>query len=300
MNSEPIQYFDRHAGRIRTEKVYGERWLRWAYGNPLGRLTLWIAVKRAWFSHWYGQRMDAPASREHISRFIENYSVDESEFLDSSETFKTFNEFFYRRLQPETRPIAKGGRIAVFPADGRHLGFADISRLDGVFVKGQEFDLPRLFGSHAAAAPYQHGTIVLSRLCPVDYHRFHFPASGMASVQQAIQGSLNSVNPIALRRRLAIFWENKRNLSYLNNKYFGRIANFEIGATCVGSMIYSASLPCEVAKGEEKGYFSFGGSSVLTLFEPNRISLTEDLLSHSSRQRELYARMGESMGQAIQ
>ena len=104
------------------------------------------------------------------------------------------------------------------------------------------------------------------------------------------------MNPIALRRDLSIFWQNKRNLSYIETDGFGRIASFEVGATCVGSMTYDQSLPRIVQKGEEKGFFSFGGSSVITLFEPNRILLAADLLEHSANNRELYARMGETMG----
>lgn len=298
MNTDHIKYFDRGTGKICTEKVYGERWLRWVYSNPLGRLTLWAVVKRAWFSHWYGRRMNSPESRKRIKKFIEEFDIDETDFKDPPETFGSFNEFFCRRLKPEARPIEDGREVAVFPADGRHLGFADISKLDGIFVKGQQFDLPRLFGSHEAASHYESGSIVLSRLCPVDYHRFHFPASGLLSKPEAIAGSLKSVNPIALRRRLSIFWENKRNLSYIETKRFGRIVNFEVGATCVGSINYTSAPPCKATKGEEKGYFCFGGSSVLTLFEPNRISLDDDLLHHSSEQRETYARMGESMGRA--
>ena len=292
----PIEFFDRYASEKRVEKVYGEKWLRWTYGTSLGKLALWAAIKRIWFSHWYGCRMSTNKSRKLIPEFIDKYGLDVSEFRDSMESFRSFNEFFYRRLKPESRPIAEGESRAVFPADGRHLGFADASRLDGIFVKGQHLDLPELFGSHEAAVPYERGTVVISRLCPVDYHRFHFPVSGQASPPQPINGTLSSVNPIALRQRLAIFWENKRNLSYLDTTDFGRIATFEVGATCVGSISYSVSLPGKVTKGEEKGFFAFGGSSILTLFEPSRISLAEDLLEHSSQHRELCARMGDIMG----
>ena len=112
-----------------------------------------------------------------------------------------------------------------------------------------------------------------------------------------LNGCLLSVNPIALRQNLSIFWENKRNLSYLETKRYGRIASFEVGATCVGSMNYSEDFPRQVSKGEEKGWFAFGGSSVLTFFEPGRVRLAEDLLLQSSQQRELYALMGEEMGE---
>ena len=296
MEQPEIKYFDRHLGKIRSEKVYGDKWLKRIYGNPLGNLTLWCMVKRLWFSRWYGKRMDAKSSRDRIKPFIRNFELQEEEFLEPAENFRTFNEFFYRKLKPESRPIASSATEAIFPADGRHLGFQKLDDLDGVFVKGQTFDLPRLFGSKEKAASFEGGSLVLSRLCPVDYHRFHFTAAGMASNPELIQGCLSSVNPIALRLKLAILWENKRNLSFIDSEHFGRIACFEIGATCVGSMNYTKSLPGKVAKGDEKGFFSFGGSSLITLFQPGRIALAEDLLEHSSHQREVYAKMGSSMG----
>jgi phosphatidylserine decarboxylase len=240
--------------------------------------------------------MSKPKSRRLISGFISKYGLDVSEFAEEEDSFHSFNDFFVRRLNPSARPISQADDVAIFPADGRHMGFQDLSDLEGVFVKGQSFDLKSLFGSEEAAAPFEQGSLIISRLCPVDYHRFHYPSAGKASAPTLINGGLSSVNPIALRRDLSIFWQNKRNLSYIETDGFGRIASFEVGATCVGSMTYGQSLPGFVEKGDEKGFFSFGGSSVLTLFEPNRILLAEDLLEHSAHNRELYARMGEPMG----
>ena len=296
MSDDPIEYFDRHSKQKLIEQVYGEKWLRRIYGNPLGRLVLWLAVKRSWFSRWYGYRMSKPKSRQLIRGFISKYGLDVSEFAEDADSFPSFNDFFVRRLKPSARPISQADDVAIFPADGRHMGFQDLSDLEGVFVKGQSFDLKSLFGSEEAAAPFEQGTLIISRLCPVDYHRFHYPSAGKASAPVPINGGLSSVNPIALRRDLSIFWQNKRNLSYIETDGFGRIASFEVGATCVGSMTYGQSLPGFVEKGDEKGFFSFGGSSVLTLFEPEKILLSEDLLEHSASNRELYARMGEPMG----
>ncbi|MDO8944577.1 MAG: phosphatidylserine decarboxylase, partial [Desulfobacterales bacterium] len=131
MEAEPIQCLNRYTGRIETEQVYGERFLRFTYGNPLGRIALHALVKRSVFSRWYGWRMDAPRSRAKVAPFIRQYGVDTGEFADPPDSYRSFNEFFYRRLTPAARPIAPGERTAVFPADGRHLGFQDISRIEG-------------------------------------------------------------------------------------------------------------------------------------------------------------------------
>src|SRR5688572_27229971 len=164
MASEPIQYFNRYNGLIETEEVYGDRFLRWTYGNPLGRLSLHALVKRAAFSRWYGQRMDAPASRAKVAPFISTYKVDAGEFADAPDSYRTFNEFFYRKLKTGARPIDPDPDSAVFPADGRHFGFEDVSKLEGIFVKGAVFDLGKLLGNKDLAARFHDGAMLLSRL----------------------------------------------------------------------------------------------------------------------------------------
>ncbi len=291
---ETIRYFNRHTGESDTEKVYGESFLRWVYGNPLGKLSLHTLVKRAGFSKWYGNRMSQPDSVSRIAPFIDLYGLDPAEFADDPSSFKSFNEFFYRKLNPSARPIANSP--VVFPADGRHLGFPDISAIDSFFVKGQTFDLPALLGDAALAEKYAKGSLVLSRLCPVDYHRFHFPAAGIPSETKTIPGPLFSVSPIALAKNLSYLWTNKRTICHLETEDLGTILIMEIGATCVGS-IHQTYTPGEpVGKAQEKGYFAFGGSSTITIFEPRKVALAEDLLENSAKQTELYARIGSELG----
>ncbi len=292
-----VRFFNRNTGKIEQEEIYGEGPLRFAYENPLGRFFLETLVKRACFSCWYGWRMDQPASRRRIDCFIQRYGLDPTEFADDPASFASFNEFFYRKLKPEARPIQAGPEAIVFPADGRHLGFARASDISGVFVKGQKFDLARLLGDPALAERYAHGTLVLSRLCPVDYHRFHFPCPGIPGTPRLINGPLYSVSPIALRRQLSYLWENKRVITTLDaGPALGTVLLLEIGATNVGSIIQTFTPGQSVAKGAEKGYFRFGGSSTISIFEPGRITLAADLTTHGSNCTELYARMGDTMG----
>jgi len=297
--SDEISYMHRYDGCIRNEKVYGQKWLNLIYGSPLGSIPLWGAIKRSWFSNWYGRKMSRPESKSKIPDFIREYELDISEFASPPNSFASFNEFFSRKLKAEARPICDEPKTLAFPADGRHLGFSNLALTSSIFVKGQRFDLPSLFQSEELAKPYENGSLVISRLCPVDYHRFHFPIDGQASPPKLINGFLYSVNPIALRKEIAIFWQNKRFLSFVETESSGRVAQFLVGATCVGSVSFTANLPRAVGKGEEFGYFSFGGSSVLTLFEEGKVSLSPDLLEHSSNGIELYARMGDQMGSLI-
>ncbi len=292
---KPIIYYNRLSGKLETEQVYGEGFLKWAYGNPLGKLALHAFVKRPIFSKWYGRKMNHPSTKKKIQPFIEQYGLNPEEFLEPVENYQNFNEFFYRKLKPEARPIADSA--IVFPADGRHLGFENAEDVSGVFVKGQQWDLEKLIADDDLYQRFKGGSLVLSRLCPVDYHRFHFPAAGIPSETTVIKGPLFSVSPIALRQNLSYLWQNKRTRTLLETPQHGTILIMEIGATCVGS-IYQTYKPGEpVEKGEEKGYFAFGGSSTITIFEPGKVKLAADLLEHSSQQQELYTLIGDSLGE---
>ncbi len=298
MHPDAIQYFNRYTQRVEAEQIYGEGFLRWIYGSLSGRLALHAVAKRGFFSRWYGWRMDRAASRAKVAPFIQNFRVDPGEFADAPESFRTFNEFFYRKLKPGARLIAGDARTAVFPADGRHLGFADVSRMEGIFVKGAVFSLGELLRDRELAERFQRGSMVLSRLCPVDYHRYHFPVGGLATEPRLVNGWLYSVSPIALRRNIRIFTENKRAITRIESPEFGTALMLEVGATNVGSFEYTFTPNTRVAKGAEKGYFKFGGSSTITLFEPGRVKLDADLLVHTAERRELYARMGDRLGVA--
>lgn len=293
---EAIRYFNRHTGEQETEKVYGEGFLRWSYGNPLGAISLESFVKRPFFSKWYGSRMSTADSASRIAPFIETYGLDPADFADAPESYQSFNEFFYRKLKPSARPIDGDESSIVFPADGRHLGFQNAAEISGVFVKGQKWDLAALLGDAELARKYETGALVLSRLCPVDYHRFHFPAAGVPGTTRLIDGPLYSVNPIALRQRLAYLWTNKRTITRLETERLGTVLLLEIGATCVGTIHQTFTAGKPVEKGAEKGYFAFGGSSTITIFEPGTVSLADDLCENSANQMELYARIGSRMG----
>ena len=299
MPAEPITFYNRLTQRLETEAVYGEGFLRFTYESPLGALPLHALVKRAAFSSWYGRRMDGPASRAKIAPFLATYGVDTHEFADAPDSFRTFNEFFYRKLKPQARPIAPGDDVISLPADGRHLVLPDIAECDNFFIKGTRFDLAALLRDAAFAERYAHGSMLISRLCPVDYHRFHFPCAGTPGAARLINGPLYSVSPIALRRRASIHWENKREITILRTPGLGDVLLLEVGATCVGSIVQTYTPGAVIEKGAEKGYFRFGGSCFITIFEPGKIQFSDDLLEHSREGREVYARMGDVAAHAL-
>lgn len=305
MPAEPIRYFHRTKQVVETEEIYGGDWLRWTYETGLGKFALNALVKRAAVSRYYGWKMSQKGSAHRVLPFIVDYNLDVDEFAKKPYSFKTFNEFFYRALKPEARPIAAGDRVAVFPADGRHLAFPDVDAADGFYVKGMKFTLAELLGEDGLpadqrplSARFAGGAMLISRLCPVDYHRFHFPVAGTPDEPRLLNGWLYSVSPIALRRRLRYLVENKRAITLVESAEFGSVAVIEVGATNVGSIKQSFVPGRAIAKGTEKGFFAFGGSCVITLFQRGRIRLDGDVVAQSADHVETYARMGDRLGEA--
>jgi phosphatidylserine decarboxylase len=290
---DPIQYYERESGQLKTEKVAGEKWLVWLYYNPVGEATLWALAKRKLVSSIYGTMMDRPSSAKKIHPFIEDFDIDMS--VAQEQEFNTFNAFFTRKLKHDARPVDTSSAIVVSPADGKILAYADISN-SWFIIKGYRFDVYSFLDNPDLAQKYHDGALLIIRLAPMDYHRFHFPVSGNISPNKKIDGDYYSVNPFALRKKAEIFCLNKREYTILSNPLFGDVVMAEVGATMVGSIVqtYKGSY---VNKGEEKGYFKFGGSTVVLLFEKSKIHIDEDLLINTAKGYETTVKMGERIGE---
>ncbi len=297
-NRAPVEFYDRKTGVLQTEKIFGEGALRWVYETHLGQIALRLLIRRALFSKAYGALMSRPSSRNKIAPFIEKYGIDASEFELPPEKFSSFNDFFSRKIKTSARPIAGGDNVAILPADGRHLAFQRISAETRIFAKGQGFDLAAFVGDNNVAKRYAGGALVCTRLCPTDYHRFHFPVAGTPSEARKISGALNSVNPIALTKKISMLWENKRIVVEIASPRFGNVLMVIVGATNVGTIVPVFSPYIAAEKGAELGYFRFGGSFVATIFEPGKIALAEDLVANTARGFETFAKMGEALGTA--
>jgi phosphatidylserine decarboxylase len=294
-----IQYIDRKTKKVEIEKVYGHRALSLLYGNSFAsRLFSWIFLplisRVAFFSSFYGFLQKRASSQKKIKPFISTYGIDTSEFLDSS--FSSFNDFFIRKLKKEKRPIVSDPRSLCMPADGRYLVFPDLRSVDRFYVKGQSFSISSFLQNSAYGRRYSEGSMVISRLCPVDYHRFHFVSDGIASASELVKGNYQSVNPIALRQNLSILWTNKRMITEIETERFGTILYCEVGAVCVGTIHQTYTPNTMVCKGDEKGYFSFGGSCLVLLFEKGRVLFDSDLVENSLKGFETRANFGESLG----
>jgi phosphatidylserine decarboxylase len=232
-----------------------------------------------------GKKYDDPASASQIFAFINFHKLDMSEVLLPVDQFKTFNEFFYRALKPGARPCSapNNPRIIVSPADCRSVVFDGIDDATKVWIKGREFSVERLL--HNAypddAQRYKNGALGIFRLAPQDYHRFHVPVDGIMGTPKNVEGEYYTVNPMAIRSALDVYGENFRVIIPIDSVAHGRVMVICVGAMMVGSTVITRQAGERISRGEELGYFKFGGSTVILLFEPGRMNFDSDLIDNS-------------------
>lgn len=294
---DSIQYIERQSKKIRKEEVPSNKTLKWLYNSNSGKVSLHFMFKRKMLSAFVGRYMSSPLSKKRIGRFIKQYNIDLTHYKkEAFSDYKNFNDFFFREIRPDKRPL---GEEIVSPADGKVLAFNKVSDSSLFFVKGSEFTLNEFIRDKHIASKYANGSMVIIRLAPTDYHRFHFPANGTVSESKKIKGRYFSVSPLALKKSLEIFCQNKREYSILNTRSAGDILISEIGATMVGSIIQTYKAGDKVEKGSEKGYFAFGGSTVVLLFEEGKVAIDNDLIENTKKGYETTVKMGENIARSI-
>lgn len=292
-----IKYYDRNKKTYEVEKVAGKRYLDWTYNSPIGRSFLKAVIKRRLFSKFYGKYCDTNFSKNKISKFVKEFDIDLSQSKHKIEEFTSFNDFFVRELTEAARPIDFSEAVLVSPGDGKLLAFDTIDLKRLVQVKGITYSLKELIQEEAIASRYDKGCCLILRLCPTDYHRFHFLDSGTCDETNFIKGQYYSVNPVALSKIPKLFCQNKRAWSIFHSDNFGDVLYIEVGATCVGTIIETYTPNTRVKKGGEKGYFKFGGSTVVLFFEPDKIKIHEEIMKHSAEGIETAVLFGETIGE---
>lgn len=292
-------YYNRYTQVIESESTPGHRLLKYLYGNALGRLILRLFLIKPITSRCIGWWMSTRRSKKHIVPFAKRYHIDLNAFEKAPKAYTHFNDFFCRKFKPGQRPIDSTPNTLCFPCDGRHLGFQTLADAQCFFIKGTSFSLKQLLQDNTLAQHFHQGSCVISRLAPIDYHRFHFPCDGIPQAPKTIQGLLYSVHPTALQHNWRIFAENKRCLTVMQTQPYGLIAMIEVGACCIGSLQETFQPNRPYRKGDEKGYFAFGGSTIILLFESQRVQLAPDLINCTQHGLELYAHMGDILGSAI-
>jgi phosphatidylserine decarboxylase len=287
----PIVVVDRESGRTFEEAVLGEKWIRWAYQDAGSGLLERVLFRSSLLSRLMGLYYDSPLSKPKIDQVIAELGIDRSEFAEPA-SYGSFNEFFIRRLKPGTRPYSQDPKTLVSPADGRVLVFPTLDADSFAPVKGHPFSLRTMLPRHAER--FINGALAIVRLCPSDYHRYHFPCAGSISHVEDIAGALHSDNPIALASGADVFGANKRSYTLIETEHAGTVCYMEVGAFGVGSIV-NTKREGRVEKMEEKGWFKFGGSTVVLVFEPGKIKFSDDLVANSLAGRETLVKVGQDL-----
>ena len=207
--------------------------------------------------------------------------------------YASYNEFFSRKIRTETRPIDFDPRHMVSPCDSK-LTVLPITPEGRFTIKHTEYTLSSLLKDEQRAAEYNGGHLLIFRLTVDDYHRYCFPADGEPGPAVRIPGAFHTVNPIA-NDHFPIYKENTREYCTLNTKEFGEIIAMEVGALLVGKIVNHPTAP-QVQRGDEKGFFRFGGSTVILVFKPGTLVPDADLVDNSSSGFETVVKYGEKIG----
>lgn len=291
-----IKVYNRKTKTYDIEQVAGLKYINWSYSSPVGKSFVELFVKKKMFSKVYGNYCDSSLSKKKIQPFIDEFNIDMSLCNKNINEFENFNDFFARTLTNEARPIDFSEDILISPGDGRLSAFENIDLDNVVQIKGFTYSLRELIDDPKVAEEFKGGTCLILRLCPTDYHRFHFVDNGTCGETKKISGFYYSVNPIALNNISELFCKNKREWSLFNSDNFGEILHVEVGATCVGTILQTYTPGKKVTKGEEKGYFKFGGSTTILFFKKGMVKVDSDIVEQTKLGFETKVNMGETIG----
>ena len=264
--------------------------LKKLYGSVAGRVLLKTLTAPA-LSRVAGRFMDSPASKVLIKPFIKKSGIDTSQYVMSG--FRSYNDFFTRRIKKGKRPVDTAPEHLISPCDSKLTVYKISSR--SIFrIKGSRYRVSDLLCNDFLAKRYCGGYCCIFRLEVDDYHRYCYIDSGVKSGNTFIPGELHTVNPVALER-YNIYKRNCREYTVLHTDNFGDVVQVEVGAMLVGRIV---NLHDEGAfrRGEEKGRFEFGGSTVVLLFEKDSIIPDRDILVNSSDGIETVVKYGEKIG----
>ena len=289
-----ILLFDRATQRVTEEKVFKPRFMAFCYESRVGRVVTHLALKRKWFAKYYGFLQRRGASKAQIIAFVNRYAVDMNESVLPIESFECFNDFFIRPLKPAARPVDRAPSVLIAPADSRVLCYPIA---DGLVlpIKGRSFTIAELTNDASAETRYQGGLCLVFRLAPADYHRFCFIDDGWHEPVRKIAGHFHSIHPLALGTGLPILPTNYRELTILKTRNFGEAAQIEVGALGVGKIVQHRceSGPC--GRGEEKGYFEWGASTIVLLLQSG-VCIDDDIVHYSRSGIETLVKYGSRIG----
>lgn len=280
-------------GEIIAANQEQNRILAKLYDTFGGRILLKFLVVPV-VSQTAGVFMDSPLSVPFIKKFIRKHKINTSDY--DMKKFRSYNEFFTRKIKPGKRMIDYRADHLISPCDSK-LSVYKINH-DSIFrIKDSLYRVSDLLANEFLARRYDGGYCFIYRLEVDDYHRYCYIDDGEKTENIFIKGELHTVNPIALKR-YNIYRRNSREYTILHTDNFGDVVHMEVGALMVGK-ICNHHGEHYFAKGEEKGMFKFGGSTIVQLFEKNTVRPDYDIMKNTREGFETIVRYGEKTGTAF-
>ena len=286
-----MKYIDRK-GNITIEDSGQDKLLRHLYTDRGGRLCLKILV-RPFVSRLAGWFLSTSLSARMIPGFVQRNQIPMEEYEECM--YGSYNDFFTRRIQKQYRPLAQGEQYLISPCDGKASVYR-IGKQSRFFIKETEYTVAQLLKNEKLARRYEGGYAVILRLTVDDYHHYCYVAEGVKSSNVVLPGIFHTVNPVA-GEVFPIYKENAREYTLLQTTRFGTLVMMEVGAMMVGKITNLHKKPRKVERGEEKGWFEFGGSTVVLLIQPDYVRIDYDLLENTENGYETIVRMGERIGE---
>lgn len=285
-----MKYVDR-SGNIKGADSSQDKLLKFMYKTIPGRMLIRLLV-HPMVSKAGKMILSSGISRMLIRPFVRANNIDLS--LYEKQKYLSYNDFFIRRIKKEHRPVRMDPHILISPCDAK-LSVYEIRKDRHFFIKNTFYSLDTLLRDKKLAAKYRGGHALLFRLTVDDYHRYCYIDKGLKTRNRYIQGVLHTVNPVA-NDICPIYKQNSREYSLLRSEHFGMVLMMEVGALMVGKIVnyHQAGF---VQRGEEKGRFEFGGSTVILLFQKDTIRVDEDIIKNSENGYETIVKLGEKIGE---
>lgn len=260
------------------------------YRNKLGRLLLKV-ISLPTISKIAGWFMDRKISALAIKKFIKKNNIDVSIYEDKKYT--SYNDFFTRKIKKDCRKIDMNPKSLISPCDSK-LSAYEINEESIFKIKDSYYKVKDLLKDEKLAKKYQGGYCLIFRLCVDDYHRYCYIDNGKKNKNKFINGVLYTVRPIVLEN-YNIYKENSREYTTLKTENFGDVIHVEVGATIVGR-IKNHHEEYQFQKGEEKGMFEFGGSTIVLLIEKNKVEIDKEIVDNTNKGYETVVKYGEKIG----
>ena len=276
-------------GHIVKELEGQNKLLKKLYSTSAGRCALKILVS-PFVTHLGGLYMSSPFSKTSISSFIKNNDIDMSQYEEKK--YKSYNDFFTRRIKDGQRLFDDSKDVLMAPADSK-LTYYPINDDTILEIKDTKYQLKDLLQDETLAKEYDGGICLVFRLAVDDYHRYSYVDDGQIVSHKKIKGIFHTVNPIANDYYL-IYKMNSREYTVIDSNNFGRMIQMEVGAMMVGKIVnYKHSI---ATKGEEKGYFEFGGSTVVLILKKDTVKIDDDIINNSSENIKARVLLGQTIG----